>query len=174
LFANNPCIFYIYSSLLFAIMIMEIGAGVTAYIYSKQLDAIVGNNMKYEMRKYVTELAQEDGTETKAWDFVQKRLECCGVNKKDDWLEETKLTGPPLSCNCMPMGNDDCDVDGKWSIGCLTRLEEEVIYDMLDIITAAFIVAVVQVIGVITACCFAKRLKKKGDLFQPKRMMNEE
>ena len=103
MFANNPCIFYIYSSLLFAIMIMEIGAGVTAYIYSKQLDAIVGNNMKYEMRKYVTELAQEDGTETKAWDFVQKRLKCCGVNKKDDWLEETKLTDLPLSCNCMPM-----------------------------------------------------------------------
>ncbi|XP_011687053.1 PREDICTED: uncharacterized protein LOC105449497 [Wasmannia auropunctata] len=55
-----------------------------------------------------------------AWDLMQTRLQCCGINDASDWTRYPGLPGPLPSCYSTSL-----DEDGKrsvWQTGCLDAI----------------------------------------------------
>ena len=73
---------YAYSVILFAILLAQFGAGITAFVMKGDLTDGIETKMVDGMDNYGGE---DYGGVTDTWDFVQQELQCCGVNNYTDW-----------------------------------------------------------------------------------------
>ncbi|KAI5098535.1 CD151 antigen [Silurus meridionalis] len=134
----------VYFVLLLCIFLLEILAGVLAYIYYQQLSDELKNNLKNTMVNKYQQPEQNHITE--AVDKLQQEFKCCGSNYSSDWNESIwVLTGQsdrrfvPDSCCKTPM--DHCgERDHPSNIykvegGCIAKLEN-FIMDHLKLIGA--------------------------------------
>jgi len=154
--ARSHCAFFAYSVLVLVIFIIEIGAGIAAVVFRDQLKEVMEDNMQEAIDNYDVE-----GHEAAAasWDLVQETFECCGVNSKTDWNRTGAET--PKSCDCT--AGPGCDEDQKWMSGCASKLEAIFSTNIDKIAIAAFIIAIIELFGVILSCYIAKRFKATGE-----------
>ena len=109
-------------------LIARIGAGVTAYMLEGDFDARVNGNMIEGMHSYGKE---GFGGVTDTWDIVQKNLNCCGVQHKNDWNQQNNVTlsaGTTPDSWCEGGQVDDCGKDAhitKYSLGCYQLFREQ-------------------------------------------------
>lgn len=159
----------VYFVLLLCIFLLEITAGVLAYINYQELDEELKQNLKETMvMKY-----QQSGEEsvTKAVDKLQQQFMCCGSNSSSDWSDSVwiKAAGNdrlvPDSCCKTP--SDNCgrrdhpsniyNVEG----GCITKLEDYIL-SQLQILGAVGIgIAFLQLVGMMFTCCLYHNLKEE-------------
>ncbi|EMP35858.1 Tetraspanin-11 [Chelonia mydas] len=158
-----------YFILLLCIFLLEIIAGILAYIYYQQLSMELKQNLKETMtQKYRKE--GEEGV-TSAVDKLQQEFKCCGSNNATDWSESIWIKSPeaggrkfPDSC-CKTItegcGRRDHPSNIYKEGGCITKLEN-FIQEHLKIIGAVGIgIACVQIFGMIFTCCLYKSLKSE-------------
>lgn len=157
----------VYFVLLLCIFLLEILAGVLAYIYYQQLN----DELKQNLKKTMTENYNKTNHEhiTRAVDKLQQEFKCCGSNSSADWVESTYIRSGakgrkvPDSC-CKTITNLCGERDHPSNIykvegGCITKLEKFIL-DHLKIIGAVGIgVACVQIIGMVFTCCLYRNLK---------------
>ena len=105
----------------------QLGAGVAAFAVKGKMSGEIRKKMLSQVGHY-----DEAGYEavTKAWDAVQERLECCGVEDWTDWLNSTSV---PDSC-CL--GNQaGCGLqateDTVHTRGCFSAFKQKFV-DNLD------------------------------------------
>ncbi|KAB1251404.1 CD151 antigen [Camelus dromedarius] len=165
----------LYFILLFIIFLLEIIAGVLAYVYYQQLNAELKENLKDTMTKRYHQEGHEGVTS--AVDKLQQEFHCCGSNHSQDWrdsewIRSGKAGGrvvPDSCCKTVVAGCGRRDhasniykvehtpIPGQG--GCITKLET-FIQEHLRIIGAVGIgIACVQVFGMIFTCCLYKSLK---------------
>ncbi|KAJ8402932.1 hypothetical protein AAFF_G00362460 [Aldrovandia affinis] len=158
----------VYFVLLLCIFLLEVIAGVLAYIYYQKLNAELKENLKYMMVEKYRQLSKERVTQ--AVDKLQQEFKCCGSNSSSDWVEskwvrsaEAKGRAVPDSCCKTPTsicGHRDHPsniyrVEG----GCITKLENFIL-EHLKIISAVGIgIACVQIVGMVVTCCLYQNLK---------------
>ncbi|KFW89661.1 CD151 antigen, partial [Phalacrocorax carbo] len=156
-----------YFILLLCIFLLEIIAGILAYIYYQQLSMELKQNLKNTM----TQKYRQEGEEsvTSAVDKLQQEFKCCGSNNYTDWADSQWIKSPEASGRKVP---DSCcktitDLCGRRDhpsniykeSGCITKLEN-FIQEHLKIIGAVGIsIACVQIFGMIFTCCLYKSLK---------------
>ncbi|XP_009638012.1 CD151 antigen [Egretta garzetta] len=159
--------FCLYFILLLCIFLLEIIAGILAYIYYQQLSMELKQNLKNTM----TQKYQKEGEEsvTSAVDKLQQEFKCCGSNNHTDWADSLWIKSPEANGRKVP---DSCcktitDLCGRRDhpsniykeSGCITKLEN-FIQEHLKIIGAVGIsIACVQIFGMIFTCCLYKSLK---------------
>ncbi|XP_056657078.1 CD151 antigen isoform X1 [Monodelphis domestica] len=146
----------LYFLLLFVIFVLEVIAGILAYIYYQQLSFELKDNLKNTMvQKY-----QQPGHEgvTGAVDSLQQKFKCCGSNNSQDWQESTWIQSgeaegrkfPDSCCKTVVRGcgqRDHASNIYKVEGGCITKLER-FIQEHLRIIGAVGLgIACVQVRG---------------------------
>ncbi|KAM6158918.1 CD151 antigen [Rhynchocyon petersi] len=157
----------LYFILLLIIFLLEVIAGVLAYVYYQQLSTELKENLKSTM----TEKYQKDPNGvTAAVDMLQQEFHCCGSNSSKDWQDSKWIQSPAAEGRLVP--DSCCKTVVKWcgrrdhasniykvEGGCITKLET-FIQDHLRIIGAVGIgIACVQVFGMIFTCCLYKSLK---------------
>ncbi|XP_062327131.1 CD151 antigen-like isoform X1 [Osmerus eperlanus] len=158
----------VYFVLLLCIFLLEILAGVLAYIYYQQLN----EELKQNLRETMVQKYQQPGQEhvTGAVDKLQQEFKCCGSNSSSDWNESVWIRssaakGRAVPDSCCKTQTESCGrrdhpsniykVEG----GCITKLENFIL-DHLKIIGAVGVgIACVQVIGMVFTCCLYRSLK---------------
>lgn len=167
-FKEQKGLLRMYFVLLLFIFLLEVLAGVLAYVYYQQLNAELKENLRETM---VQKYKQKDQNHiTKAVDKLQQEFKCCGSNSSSDWSDsewirfgEANMRRVPDSCCKTPTDNcgkrDHPSNIYKVEGGCITKLENFIL-DHLKIIGAVGIgIACVQIIGMIFTCCLYRSLK---------------
>ncbi|XP_008335528.1 CD151 antigen-like [Cynoglossus semilaevis] len=158
----------VYFVLLLCIFLLEVLAGVLAYIYYQQLNEELKQNLRETMiNKYQKENYQHI---TRAVDKLQQEFKCCGSNSSSDWassvwIRSSASNGRKVPDSCCKSVTEMCGLRDhpsniyKVEGGCITKLERFIL-DHLKIIGAVGVgIACVQVIGMVFTCCLYRSLK---------------
>ena len=95
-------------------------------------------------------LGKDDEAIVRAWDDVQKRFECCGVDSPRDWIV------PPSSC-CANSNESPCP---PYETGCYDKVKSEIEKNLIPVGVAVLVLAFVQILGIIFAFCVARQIAK--------------
>lgn len=166
-FKEQKRLLRVYFILLLCIFLLEILAGVLAYIYYQQLN----DELKQNLKKTMTEKYNQTNYEhiTKAVDKLQQEFKCCGSNSSADWAESVYIRsgakGRKVPDSCCKTITNMCGIRDhpsniyKVEGGCITKLENFIL-DHLKIIGAVGVgIACVQIIGMVFTCCLYRNLK---------------
>ncbi|XP_030646491.1 CD151 antigen [Chanos chanos] len=155
--------------LLLFIFLLEITAGVLAYVYYQELN----NELREDLRKTMVQNYQQPGKEhiTRAVDRLQQDLMCCGSNSSADWthsLWRETLAGDRLvPDSCCKTPSDLCGKRDhpsniyKVEGGCISKLEEFILQHLQIVGAVGIGVAFLQVVGMIFTCCLYRSLKEE-------------
>ncbi|XP_028258324.1 CD151 antigen-like isoform X2 [Parambassis ranga] len=158
----------VYFVLLLCIFLLEVLAGVLAYIYYQQLNEELKQNLRETMIQKYKQTSYEHITS--AVDKLQGEFKCCGSNSSSDWAESiwirtSDASGRKVPDSCCKTVTPGCGVRDhpsniyKVEGGCITKLENFIL-DHLKIIGAVGVgIACVQIIGMVFTCCLYRSLK---------------
>ncbi|XP_014429740.2 CD82 antigen [Pelodiscus sinensis] len=176
------CLLGLYITFLLLILLAQVAAGLLIYF---QRDTV-----KKEMSTMIHELIQDydPGREDKkniqdAWDYVQRKLFCCGWTSPENWTENViirnkSLTSYPCSCSNGTADSGFCDIlaNGTVSVadwpvhskGCMNNVESW-LQDNLGIILGVCTgVAVIELLGMVLAISLCKNIHREDYTKVPK------
>lgn len=159
-YKENYCMTMTFAALLIIIFIVEIGAGIAAYIMKEKVKGLVQDYMVKAIPKY-GQPESEGITET--WNAMQHDFQCCGANNASDW----KNHGLSVPKSCCVKETDTCDTTDKGQIfqkGCVEGFVGFVKDNVLIIAGVGIGLAFVQVFGILLACCLARSIKKEYEV----------
>ncbi|CAN0428727.1 CD151 antigen-like isoform X1 [Lampetra fluviatilis] len=157
-----------YCGLLLLIFLLEVIAGILAYLYRQQLS----EELKSHMNKTIVEsYGQPDQQRvTDAMDKLQQEFKCCGSHdwndwQRSDWVKVAAAEGRLVPDSCCKSPTTHCGrrdhpsninrVEG----GCITKLEVILQEHLLLIGAVGIGVACLQVLGMILTCCLYRSIK---------------
>jgi len=156
-YKEHYCMTMTFAALITIILICELGGGIAAFVLKGKVDDFVTKGMQESMEKYNT----SDGVKI-AWDSAQKEFKCCGVNSSADW-EANKL---PIPASCTCNDKKDCKdgtVGQPYPEPCLSKLKDFAEENIAIIAGAGVGLAVVEMLGIIFACCLARSVKREHE-----------
>ncbi|KAL7828083.1 hypothetical protein AOLI_G00312350 [Acnodon oligacanthus] len=161
-----------YFSCLLLIFLIELIAGVLAYVYYQKLS----DELKQHLSKTMTANYAQPGKEgiTQAVDRLQQDFKCCGSNNSFDWLqsvyilslESEKRLVPDSCCKTITphCGRRDHPSNiYKVEGGCITKLEHFLADHLLIIGAVGIGVACLQLAGALLTACFIYLLYKEEE-----------
>ncbi|XP_018603119.1 tetraspanin-11 isoform X3 [Scleropages formosus] len=162
----------VYFSCLLLIFLIELVAGVLAYVYYQKLS----DELKQHLNRTMTEnYAQpEKDSITQAVDRLQQDFKCCGSNSSSDWLHSMYVSSPesggrlvPDSC-CKTITHRCGRRDHPSNIykvegGCITKLEQFLADHLLIVGAVGVGVACLQLAGAVLTACFIYLLYKEEE-----------
>ncbi|CAH0556031.1 unnamed protein product [Brassicogethes aeneus] len=147
---------------LLIIFIMELAVGIAAAVYKSQFHSGVKELMNKSMENY--EISKPDRI---AWDNLQSKLQCCGVEGPNDWQDKRPLScchavregaDPPTAVHCR---NAVPGSDYLYSYGCFDELQIKADKASKVLIGVGIGIAFIEIIGIILACWLASAIKNK-------------
>uniref|UniRef100_A0A8C7DT68 Tetraspanin-3 n=1 Tax=Naja naja TaxID=35670 RepID=A0A8C7DT68_NAJNA len=143
--------------ILLLVFITEVVVVVLGYIYRAKVEAEVNHSIK---KVYNTYNGTNPDAASRAIDYVQRQLHCCGIHNYTDWeltawFKEAKNHSVPLSCckatisNCTGSLARPADL---YSEGCKVLVVKKLQEIMMYVIWAALAFAAIQV-GFSTLVC---------------------
>jgi CD63 antigen len=108
--------------LLGIIFILEISAGIAAYVMRNEVEMKTEAKMRDSMQTY----NKSSNLAKKSWDMLQTELDCCGVRTYSEWDAILGTPGiyPP---SCCKVGQPPCRIDGVAKQGCLGKLTDKIV-----------------------------------------------
>ncbi|XP_075969214.1 CD63 antigen-like [Anticarsia gemmatalis] len=157
---ENHCMIVTFSVFLLIIFVAELAVGIAGYVKHQDLENSIVTHLNSTIAKYNT-----DKDVTKTFDILQTDLQCCGINGPEDWAANN-ITLPNTCCAGQEIANDKvvpCTPDSEHfhKEGCLNKL---VVYfkDIALVLGGVGLgVAIVQLLGVIFACCLARSIRSQ-------------
>lgn len=144
-----------FAVLLSVLLILEVSAAIAAYVMRADISESIEGNMYDSLTDY-----NKTNDAKSSWDFMQIRLECCGVRQPADWKDSHIIfdnkSSVPTSC-CQ---YSECQHGALHIHGCLDRLTGIVSESALMLGVGATCVALVQLLGVVFAFMLAKTIRK--------------
>nr|XP_026649708.1 tetraspanin-3 [Zonotrichia albicollis] len=143
--------------ILLLVFITEVVVVVLGYIYRAKVEDEVDHSIRKVYNRY-------NGTNpdaaSRAIDYVQRQLRCCGIHNYSDWentiwFKQTKNNSVPLSCckaalsNCTGSLTRPMDL---YSEGCEALVVKKLQEIMMYVIWAALAFAAIQLLGMLCAC----------------------
>ncbi|XP_030759161.1 tetraspanin-7-like [Sitophilus oryzae] len=151
---------------LLVIFIIELAVGIAAAVYKNDFHKGIKQLMRESMNKYETNEADR-----MAWDNLQTKLKCCGVDKNNDWI--LLLGKRPLSCchatrdGSQPPEAIHCNSaktgdEILYSDGCFDMIEYKAEEASKVLIGVGIGIAFVELIGIVLACWLASAIKSRS------------
>ncbi|XP_008281717.1 tetraspanin-11 [Stegastes partitus] len=157
-----------YFFFLLLIFLIELVAGVLAYVYYQRLS----EELKQHLNHTMTENYAQPGKQaiTLAVDRLQQDFKCCGSNNYNDWTQSVYVSlgqadGRVVPDSCCKTITPHCGrrdhpsniykVEG----GCITKLEQFLADHLLVIGAVGIGVACLQICGMVFTCCLYRRIK---------------
>lgn len=153
---------------LLLIFLIELVAGVLAYVYYQRLSEELKQHLNHTMMENYSQQGQEGITV--AVDKLQQDFKCCGSNNSHDWTQSvfiasTQAEGRVVPDSCCKTITPHCGrrdhpsniykVEG----GCITKLEQFLADHLLIIGAVGIGVACLQICGMVFTCCLYRRIK---------------
>ncbi|KAG4071854.1 hypothetical protein HA402_006015 [Bradysia odoriphaga] len=167
-FKESTMLTNIYACLLSLVFVLEISAAIAGFVLQGQVREMLVRTMNESITAYT-----KYETAAVAVDFMQRSLQCCGVDGPGDWygiLPETDSESGsvlvPESC-CGDFEGLKCDE--YFMSGCLDRMHFIIGQSAMMIATGATTVAFVQILGVMCAFMLAKTIRRTKSLRAAKR-----
>lgn len=150
----------IYGVLLAIVFVLEVAAAISAFALRGQVEEMVHRTITESMTNY-----KGNPNVAQSVDFMQRVLECCGVENYHDWEvflpNTTGAIEMPDSCCQQPMLDGACV---PFEYGCFSRLHWIVSQSAALIATGATTVAFVQILGSICAFMLARTIRRTKSL----------
>ncbi|XP_076374234.1 CD63 antigen-like isoform X1 [Tachypleus tridentatus] len=156
---ENYCMVMTFGVLLFIIFVLELAAGIAAYVYKSEVEAVIREKMEHTMENY-----NEKGYEIvkKTWDDVQSNLKCCAANNATEWSYYLGSDNLPYSCCQEKDPSKECKLtDDYYKKGCIEALAKFLEAKIVIVGGVGIGIAFVQIIGIIFSCCLARAIKKE-------------
>lgn len=158
---ENQCMLLTYFVVVSIIFILEIIAGILAFVYRKEIESTVKQELLLGIQTRYNTPGHNLLTDT--WNEMQVKWSCCGVDGYSDWTQAEGLaTGHyvPQSC-CQNTMSTTCTSQNNptlwWQKGCLGELKYLLKENLYIIGVIGISVGVVQVLGMVAAmalfCC---------------------
>ncbi|KAM6926860.1 CD151 antigen isoform 2-T2 [Lycodopsis pacificus] len=158
----------VYLVLLLCIFLLEIIAGVLAYVTYQELDEELRHNLKVTMQEKYQQPGEESVTQ--AVDRLQQEFKCCGSHNSSDWrdcvwiqsAENERLVpdscckSPSELCGRRDHPSNIYKVEG----GCIMKLEEFILSQLYIIGAMGIGIAFLQLVGMMFTCCLYQNLKE--------------
>ncbi|PVD19586.1 hypothetical protein C0Q70_20076 [Pomacea canaliculata] len=143
----------IFFCLILVIFLGEVVAGSLGYVYRKDVEKTVSDGLTDALKNY------NDTNKAGQIDYLQKELHCCGVHNASDWTMYpfSKMAVPTSCCNLTQVYNTttcNTQIGSKdiYNEGCLDVLEHKFIVNLIYIASTTISFAVIQILGLISAC----------------------
>lgn len=161
---NKECIMF-YAIFLLLIFLMELAAGVVAYIYNDKLHDELTTSLS---ETFTTNYQFDDGI-TSSIDSLQKEWKCCGAGEYADWQQSRWIIENPDIPNKVP---DSCCItiletcgrmdhpSNIWWNGCILALEDEVEKNLVILGAIGLGFCALQLFGILFSCCLYFQLKE--------------
>ncbi|XP_012251676.2 CD63 antigen-like [Athalia rosae] len=158
---ENYTMLIVFAGALVIIFTIELAVGITAAVFKTDFS----NGMKGTLKSTMMNYTEADKV---AWDNVQRKLECCGVDGPEDWETAKVIESGTLPTSCCEMTdtNSKCIMNGGIKVhtkGCYEELEMRVRNGATILIGVGIGIAFVEIAGVVLACCLASAIKREGD-----------
>lgn len=158
-FKENYCMVTTFAVLLSLIIIVEIAAAIVGYVFRNKLSAIAHDSVNDMIKNY-----EKQAEFKKTVDKLQQDLKCCGMNGTSDWegIIGTENSVPDSCCKNFTAGCGNgtmTDSDKVYQQGCNAAVEEFLKNHMLWVIVAAVVIAILQLLGIVFACCLMKGIR---------------
>lgn len=174
------CTFIVFISIIF---VLEIVAAILAGVFHKELGTSLRDEMAQQAIQHV-EPINTNGTNdatSLAWHRMQEDLKCCGGNDYSDYKNSSHFNTPAnrLPKTCCLLTNDDAEnpMVKDWPAcqneyttdnpgvelfadGCYTSLVDWLESKAMILVGVAIGVAVLQIMGLIFACCLRREIAK--------------
>jgi len=164
---ESNCMMMTYAFVLSLLLIAEVGIVIVALVYSDDFEKVLHEGFGKSIKKY----GINDDPVMESWNSMQQNLKCCGIDDYKDW-EQTSWTVKeklvPISC-CIK-AEDGCSDNvfdqspefvGQtiYTEGCLKKALNDIGTQYITI--GAGVVAAIELVGIIFACCLAGRFRRK-------------
>lgn len=173
-YKENYCMVTSFMIMMVIIFILEFSAGIAAFALKNRLETWITASFQKSLEAYKPAHA-------KVFDAIQTKFHCCGAASSDDWNRSTtfKLSVQaeirtanitqaailvPDSC-CLKV-TKDCGLKADHSIyngtanGCVNKIKGFIKSNAGVIGGIGIGIAMVQIIGIIFACCLMRAIKK--------------
>lgn len=158
---ENHCMIVTFSVFLLIIFVAELAVGIAGYMRHQDLENSIVDHLNKTIKEYPT-----NKDVAKTFDIVQTDLQCCGIYGPGDWAANNITTLPSTCCSGQEITSGvaaPCTETSEHfhKDGCLNKL---VAYfkDIAMVLGGVGIgVAIVQLLGVIFACCLARSIRSQ-------------
>ncbi|KAM0731349.1 CD63 antigen [Formica fusca] len=151
-------ILIVFAAALLIIFVIELAVGIAAAVFKNDFSMAMKDTLKDSMKNY-------SETDRMAWDNVQRKLECCGVDGPNDWTPSNgfTLTFPSSCCKHDPQVICQVNDATVYQEGCFSKLEMRVHKGATVLIGVGIGIAFVEIAGIILAWCLAATIKRETD-----------
>nr|CAH7764996.1 unnamed protein product [Callosobruchus chinensis] len=159
-----------YGILLILILVLEIAAGVLAFVYKSKVEAETKDVLITSLSHYKSATEDTDAV-TQAWDQLQMNLKCCGVNNYTDYAQNQGLRNAtkvmpesccilnddksPVSDTCTTSPNES---NSYYMRGCYSSVVGLLKNNLEIVIGIAAGLAVIEILGIFLSFCLAKNI----------------
>ncbi|GFO28147.1 tetraspanin [Plakobranchus ocellatus] len=167
---GNALLLYLFSGFLFFVFIVNVSCGIAVLIYRGKVEEGFKEGLSNAMKKYD---ANKKNEITRAMDFLQDKLKCCGIQNYSNWFEtpyakaeDNKNSVPASCCRKAPCQHNTLPKDKALIAkeihpqGCHKLVVDFINSNMAPIGGVALGVAFFQALGALLACCLAKNINK--------------
>ncbi|XP_031573557.1 CD63 antigen-like [Actinia tenebrosa] len=166
---ENTCFLGIFFGILLLILCAEIAGTVLGYIYRGKVE----KNLRTDLNNSIALYGEkgQDGI-TKAFDSLQQKEKCCGVNNYTDWQRSPFSNGShdkvPDSCchdkkpGCGEKWKTNPPESEIYKEGCYGKVETLVKDNLMLIFGLGIGVAVIQIIAMIFAIILICKIREQG------------
>jgi len=157
---ENHCMIITFSVLLLLIFALELGAGISGYMMRGEIGNMLHNHLNETMPLYRKNIEIQ-----RSWDVMQHDMECCGINGSTDWWSSGQFVDPNLPASCCKeiAANGQCEYNHASSSpkGCMNELKTKIEDNAVILGAVGIGIALIQLIGVIFACCLARSIRRE-------------
>ncbi|XP_072943641.1 CD63 antigen-like [Epargyreus clarus] len=156
---ENHCMIVTFSVFLLLIFVAELAIGITGYVKHRDLEMSIERALNASLVEY-----KDNPSIQKSYDIIQTDLQCCGVYGPKDWannglpIPATCCAGQELGAAAPPCGEAS---PGFHAVGCLDKILVHLKDVALLLGGVGLGIAVVQLIGVVFACCLARSIRSQ-------------
>lgn len=158
---ESTCMVLVFAVSLSVVLILEIAAAITAYALQERIQSLLAHQINSTMHQYTTSAESAN-----AMDFMQSRLQCCGLYGESDW-DDIKIMSPtglshPDSCCAWTRFIDENRIEcGRYEEGCMSRMSMIVHQSAISLGTGAIAIALIQFTGIMFACTLGRAIRRQ-------------
>lgn len=151
---ESHCMIVTFATLLLTILIIQVAIAIYAFVVLKNADNI---NFKNEYARNVFNKYKDSQDNQDFVDFIQKELECCGVDSSSDFSTVLNIAIPGSCCGKDP--ENTCTPLNAYKTGCVESLKDLFKSACAILGGVALGIAAIELVGIIFALCLANSIK---------------